>query len=180
MTAIHVTKKSTSKSENSYDVFISYAWADNKNKFVNNLYKALKDAGLEVWLDHKELPPAADFVEEFLRGVQKSDNFVPILTPNYLNSTNCGKELQSAIENKKRIVPIIREAIDFKQLPQEIERVLAIQFEATVDFNKALGELLEAVNTDPKYVRAHTLLHRRAWEWQERGEITVRLYGVPT
>lgn len=174
---INVQPTSTSPDDmgvDSYDVFISYARADNdKDNFVTKLYHALKQAGFEVWLDKEEIPPAADFKTEFIRGVQISDNFVPVYSSTYVHRPNCMEELNTAIREKKRIVPICRQKTifdenEFKDLPADVQRLHAIGFdpaEAGYNFETALKELIKALKTDLDYVRAHTRLLRRAKEW---------------
>jgi outer membrane protein assembly factor BamB len=165
-----------SQPTDSCDVFISYAWKDDElpdgkqGGFVTKLYRELTEkGGKSVWLDKKKIRAGEHISEEFLLGVQKSDNFIPILSSRYLAREDCLAELNSAIARKKRIIPVLRvEDFDFKQLPEEARRRLAIRFTDEADFDSAFQELLEAIDTDLEYVRAHTRLLVRAEEWEDR------------
>jgi WD40 repeat protein len=155
------------------DVFISYSRKDIA--FAHILVDALKSNGLETWIDWEDIPPSADWLNEILRAIEAADTFVYIVSHNSKNSEVCSKEIQHAIENQKRLVPIVIHAeIKPEELPQNIAalnwiffpdgEVLSLQ---TSGFQQAFDKLLSAIKTDLEWVKEHTRLQVRALEWQK-------------
>ncbi|MGK7877393.1 MAG: toll/interleukin-1 receptor domain-containing protein, partial [Xenococcaceae cyanobacterium] len=91
---------------NFYDGFISYGRADSK-PFAIKLHKHLTAQGLKVWLDQNDIPLAVDFQEEIYDGIDKAHNFLFIISPYSVNSEYCLKEIQRAVEDNKRIIPLL-------------------------------------------------------------------------
>ena len=84
--------------------FISYAQNDASG-MATTLYFAFRRCGLQVWLDNFE----SDVTSEGMRrGVSSCEFFLVCLTSNYLTRPWCLKELQWAVEMKKRIL-LLRE-----------------------------------------------------------------------
>ncbi|MGK7877808.1 MAG: TIR domain-containing protein [Xenococcaceae cyanobacterium] len=91
---------------NFFDVFISYGRADSKD-FAIKLHNRLTEQGLKVWFDQNDIPLAVDFQEEIYDGIDKAHNFLFIISPYSVNSEYCFKEIQGAVENNKRIIPLL-------------------------------------------------------------------------
>ncbi|MGZ4215234.1 MAG: toll/interleukin-1 receptor domain-containing protein [Solirubrobacteraceae bacterium] len=93
-----------------YDAFISYAREDSA--FVvdeGGLLEALGKQGLSVWLDVEAIPGGADFHTRIRRGIETSNGFVFVMTPDSVASEECRRELEFAIELGKLIIPSITE-----------------------------------------------------------------------
>jgi hypothetical protein len=82
-----------------FDVFISYAWADNHSGWVTEFEKALKERvyvllGKEpkFWRDAHQLSGEQKFTDEIKRSLAKSASMVLILSPAYFGSTYCAEE----------------------------------------------------------------------------------------
>ncbi|NEQ54255.1 MAG: toll/interleukin-1 receptor domain-containing protein [Leptolyngbya sp. SIO3F4] len=73
-----------------YDVFISYGRADSKD-FVVSLYKRLTEAGYRVWCDFNDIPLAVDFQNQIDSGIEKSHNFLFVISPHSVNSPYCNR-----------------------------------------------------------------------------------------
>ncbi|KAJ3114927.1 hypothetical protein HK098_007128, partial [Nowakowskiella sp. JEL0407] len=85
-----------------YDVMLSYCWTNQLN--VLRISDALKAKGFSVWID-------VDYMTSSVYGsmhqaVSSSKVIIPCLSPGYVNSANCERELSYAADKKKRIVPI--------------------------------------------------------------------------
>jgi WD40 repeat protein len=157
------------------DVFISYARVDNSSGFVNRLHKALTEAGKNTWVDYEDIPYGVDWEVEFLTNVDRADTFVPILSPEYLVRPYCQKELDRAIANNKRILPIVYRDADWDDLRPEVSKINAIFCREGENFETALASLLTTLDTDIDHVRVHTRLLTRAQEWANGQRHTSRL-----
>ncbi|KAJ3127880.1 hypothetical protein HK098_005656 [Nowakowskiella sp. JEL0407] len=85
-----------------YDVMLSYSWANKLN--VVRISKALKARGFSVWIDVDKMTD--NVFDAMHQAVTSSTVIIPCLSPGYVNSENCKRELSYAAELKKRIVPI--------------------------------------------------------------------------
>jgi tetratricopeptide (TPR) repeat protein len=161
------------------DVFISYAREDKD--FVRSLFDALDADGRDTWVDWKDIPPTVDWLEEIYAAIESADTFVFVISPCSVTSETCNKEIAHALKHNKRLVPIIRHEIDevatFESLEgcdweaaahdnwEALRRLNWIFFRESEDFDSAFQALLEILDTDLEWVKAHTRLLVRATEW---------------
>lgn len=155
---------------NRSDVFISYRRKDKE--FTRQLDQALKREGLEVWVDWEDIPPGStDFIEDIRVGIEGADVFLAVMSPAYLESTYTMGELQLAVENHKRIVPIVHKKFDHISIPKEIGHINWVYFTPHVGeentFDEAFPVLMEAILADQEYTAAHTRYLLRAREWEK-------------
>jgi len=177
------------------EVFISYS---HKNAdFVQRLYDALRASGRsdeDIWVDWEDIPKTADWWDEVKKGIESTDTFMFIITPDSLASSICLLEISHAINYKKRIIPIVHIPVDEKNAFQNlmaapldaltIERLQGrnieemaysawsvlskhnwLFFRKSDDFNNTFVKLIEVIETDLEHVRHHTRLLMRALEW---------------
>ena len=91
-------------------LFFSYSHTDRD--FVAKLAAALKARDRDVWVDWKDIPPTAEWLEKIKKGIERSRAFLFILSPNSLRSEVCSQELEHAVLHKKRIIPIVCRSIE--------------------------------------------------------------------
>jgi hypothetical protein len=89
-----------------HDVFIFYGRADSK-AFATQLYENLISQGLKLWFDQNDIPLGIDFHNQIDDGLEKSDNFLFIISPHSINSPYCRKEIELALQRNKRIIPLL-------------------------------------------------------------------------
>lgn len=153
------------------DMFISYRRIDVD--FVKKFVDATKTEGKEVWVDWEDLPPGSEqFTDDIKRGIEGSDVFISILSPDYLESEYCvDLELGYATQLHKKIIPIVYRKFDDYPIPEGISHINWIYFtpHAGQDnaFDESFSRVIEALEVDFDYVRNHTRLLLRATEWQE-------------
>ncbi|MEM9486623.1 MAG: TIR domain-containing protein, partial [Cyanobacteria bacterium P01_F01_bin.116] len=90
-----------------YDAFISYGRVDSKD-FATELCQQLNAQGFQVWFDQNDIPLGVDFQEQINDGIEKSHNFIFIISPHSVNSPYCAKEIALALKYNKRIIPILQ------------------------------------------------------------------------
>jgi WD40 repeat protein len=150
-----------------FDAFISYSRKDQT--FVRLLNEALVREGRKVWIDRKDLRPTEPWMKAIKSGIEAADNFVFVITPHSLTSTVCEAEVAHAIENHKRLVPVVRENVDVETVPPQLSEPNWIYFRENDDFDVSLDLLIKAFDTDLDYVREHSRLQLRALEWERSG-----------
>jgi WD40 repeat protein len=149
------------------DVFVSYARVDAP--FVRKLHDALRAREREAWVDLDDIPPSAEWLKEVFSGIEGSDTFVFVLSPDSVRSDVCGLELRHALGHDKRIVPIVASKIDAAAVPPSLATLNWVDFTLETEFPASLERLLQAVDTDLDFVKQHTRLLVRALEWDRAG-----------
>ncbi|HEY9636569.1 MAG TPA: TIR domain-containing protein, partial [Coleofasciculaceae cyanobacterium] len=155
--------------ESSLEAFISYSRADSD--FARKLNEALQLQGKTTWFDQESIPPGSDFQQEIYRGIECSDNFLFIISPNSVYSPYCADEVEYATKLNKRFVTILYSDVPAQDLHPELRRV------QWIDFNRYGGnlctnfsELVRTLDTDRDHVKSHTKWSLRALEWEEKGK----------
>ena len=148
------------------DVFISYSRRDKV--FTQKLYEALKASGREIWADWDSIPAASDWFAEIKDGLEKADTIVFVLSPEWLKSNECRKEYDHAVLMGKRLLPILYQMVDPKDVPAELAKINWVYMRDTDDFDAAFQVLSDAMNTDIEWVKAHTRIQVRAIEWDKK------------
>jgi hypothetical protein len=154
------------KDRTDYDIFISYSRRDKD--FVRQLWEAFERGNQNAWVDWDDIPPTADWRQEIYLGIEAANNFVFVISPHSIGSVVCAEELAHAIAQGKRLVPIVRQEVDYQAVHPELAKLNWIFFREQDDFNRAFQTLIEAIETDLSYVRSHTRLLVRAREWDNK------------
>ena len=176
------------------DVFISYS--RKNSEFADRLDDALKAAGQAVWIDRREIAPSAAWWETIKSGIDEAHTFVPIITPELLSSPVCTFEMDYALRNNKRIIPLMRHEVVKAETFGNIAAVVPTGFLAELvgdqdlldmaranfrvvetlnwiffrdedNFDAALKQLIAALQIDLHYIQTHTRLLTRAKEWEK-------------
>src|SRR5436190_5229644 len=149
------------------EVFISYSRKDKE--FVRRLDEELKRRHREVWVDWEGIPPGDTWEKTIYGAIEATHTFIFVLTPDSIGSEVCGKEIAHAAANNKRLVPIVHRDVAADAVPKSLGELNWIFFRDNDDFEEATGKLISALDTDLKWVRAHTRLLTRAIEWDANG-----------
>ncbi|GEM_PF-5229141 len=148
------------------DVFISYS-RKNKQEFVEQFCNALKQSGLNVWIDWENIPVAAPWREEVNIGIENAHTFLMVLSGESVGSKYCLDELNHAIANNKRLIGVVwKKDFSSEQVPLALSKLNWINFNSPNQFEQEFLKVLAAIKTDLDYVKSHTNLQRRALEWE--------------
>ncbi|WP_020533140.1 TIR domain-containing protein [Flexithrix dorotheae] len=147
------------------EVFISYSRKDAD--FARKLNNKLQVYGKTTWFDQESIAEGSDFAKEILKGIESSDNFLFIISPDSIDSEYCEKEVIFASELNKRFIPIIYRKTNESAIPEALKKVQWIDFEGK-DFDATFGKLVFTLDTDREYVQSHTKWQRRSVEWMDR------------
>ncbi|NUO79642.1 SUMF1/EgtB/PvdO family nonheme iron enzyme [candidate division KSB1 bacterium] len=116
--------------------FISYAREDGG--FALQLAKALRAAGVEIWLDQLDIPAGVRWDRAVQTALETCGRFLIILSPAAIDSENVQDEIAVALDENKTIVPVLYRAC---KTPLRLRRLQHVDF--TGDFQPALAELLD-------------------------------------
>lgn len=152
------------------DIFLSYSRKDKE--FVQKLAKSLADDKRDVWVDWEDIPVTADWLEEIYQGIRESNAFVFVISPDSVQSEVCGWELKYALDNKKRLIPILRrdiiEDVDKQAMHPAVSSHNWIFFRDQDNYDEMYKLLDLALNTDLEHTRMHTRVLVRAREWENK------------
>src|SRR5437016_3655160 len=151
----------------SQEVFISYSRKDKE--FVGRLDEALKRRDREAWVDWEGIPPGDTWEKTIYGAIEATHTFIFVLTPDSIASEICGKEIAHAAANNKRLVPIVYRDVTAERVPKSLGELNWLFFRDSDDFEEATDTLIRALDTDLKWVHAHTRLLTRAIEWDANG-----------
>ncbi|MBD2465713.1 toll/interleukin-1 receptor domain-containing protein [Oscillatoria sp. FACHB-1407] len=150
------------------DVFISYSRRDKA--FVQSLHQALQANNRDTWVDWQDIPLGTAWWNEIQSGIEASDTFIFVISPDSLASKVCNQEIDHAVLYRKRLMPIVRrDDFDSALLHPSLGEHNWLFFRERDDFNQAFQSLIEALDTDLNHVRMHTRLLIRAIEWENNG-----------
>ena len=154
--------------QESAKIMISYSQKDTD--FVNRLYGGLTMGGIsaeDIWIDWEGIQPSADWMAEITKGIQGADVFVFVISPNSINSEVCSREIQIAVDNNKKFVPLLyRKPAQESSMPEIVKAKQWIDFREQDDFEEAISVLIETIKNDLEWVAEHTRLLTKALEWQ--------------
>jgi len=146
-------------------VFISYSRKDKD--FVRKLGDALAAQQHEAWVDWKDIPLTAEWQREIFANIEAAENFLFLISPDSVVSSNCRKEIDHAALNNKRMVPIYYRSVPDETIPEALNRFQRLDFSADDDFDSKLAVLIAALDADLGWVQMHTRLLTRAREWEQ-------------
>lgn len=156
---------------NQREVFLSYARSDHKIAW--QLDDRLKAAGRTTWIDRSGIEPTEEWLAAIHAGIDRSDNFVLLVSPRSVASPWCAREVEAAAARNKRLIPVLVEPTDPASLPPLMAARQWI--DCATDFDAGLARLIKALDRDLAYVHEHTRLLGRAIDWKSgRGGLLTR------
>ena len=160
-------------------IFISYSRRDLG--FAQKIVDALASQNLEMWIDWKSIPKGEDWEQEIYRGIEAADALLFLISPDSIRSRMCNTEIIHALKNRKRILPILlhktttSEFLD-EHARAEIERLNWVFCQEEIDdFNTAIDQIRNTIQTDYDWVRFHTALLTKALAWERSNQDRSRL-----
>jgi len=145
-------------------VFVSYS---RKNKdFCRHLTDELQKRDLDFWVDWEGIPPTVDWMKEIEKGIEEADTFIAIVSPDWISSPICLEELDIAVKNGKRLVPVVPCDILWNTVPAALAHLNFIFFTEAFEFDKQFNTLFTALDTDYDWLKTHRRLQVKALEWE--------------
>lgn len=177
------------------DVFISYSRKDIA--FAKLIRQSLQASDLEPWIDWERIPVGENWWREICQAIAEANVFMFIISRNSIGSPVCKDEINEALQNRKRIIPIIVDDLKpeaVREFAPDLPQINWVAFEQDHNFQltenpevvsdkpedrlvalpklpqfqDALAKLSQAIHTDWDWVKFHTALQVDALRWQNR------------
>ena len=149
-------------------VFISYSRRDS-GEFADELLVGLELAGFAAFLDRHDIAAGEEWEVRLGALIRQADTVVYVISPESVKSPRCEWEVNHALAETKRIVPIIFKSVPDADIPVELQRRQFIAFDTGSGFTRPLAQLAEALGQDLGWIREHTRLNELAQRWYGRG-----------
>src|SRR6476660_5704634 len=125
-------------------VFISYSRANVD--FARDLYDKLLALDFKLWRDRSEIEAGEDWWQQIQEAINGVETMVLILSPQALASPIVAKEWRYARQIGTRVIPVIGEDIDFKNVPRWVGKLDIMDFrqgasECDLIWDKFLNQL---------------------------------------
>lgn len=146
------------------DVFVSYSRKDAA--LVRQIVDVLEARGKVVWVDFDDIPPAVDWFDRIAAGIDSSDNFLCMISPDWVSSEICRREIEHAAQRNKRMIPALARGVDASLVPPAAARINWISFERPEALDGAIATLVEQMETDLEHVQGHTRWGQEAQDWE--------------
>lgn len=157
------------------DIFVSYSRKDSAT--ARKLIEEFKSIDLKPWVDWEDIPPAVDWLDQILQGIERSDAFIFLVSPDSAISEVCKVEIAHAVKNNKRIIPILVRDVDTKTVVESIRGLNWIYMRETDKFEEAIEKIKIGINLDIEWVTEHRRLQVLALEWDRRKDPSLLLRG---
>ena len=175
------------------DVFISYSRKDIA--FARLIQQALQQSEIDTWIDWERIPIGEQWWKEICEAIAQANVFMFIISLSSIGSKVCKDEIDQAIKNHKRIIPIIVDDLKpevIQEFAPDLPKINWIIFEKDhvfqieenpevhserpedhlvalpklPQFKEALERLSVAIHTDWDWVKFHTRLQLDALRWE--------------
>jgi WD40 repeat protein len=147
------------------DAFLSYSRRDGEAAV--RLAELLAERGKDVWVDQQDIPASSRWRDELARAIEVSDAVIALVTPAWLASENCRQEMEHADAAGKRIVPVLGAPVD--RVPDALAARQWVELPAGTDWSAPVERILDAIETDLPYVRAHARYLEETQRWTAAG-----------
>ncbi len=127
-------------------IFISYSRADSD--FALKLGKDLRSARIDIWIDQLDVPLGDLWDRVTEEALENCESLIVILSGTSVNSENVMDEIAYALEEKKKIIPVLYESC---KIPFRIRRFQRSNFMHSYD--NGLQQLLNALNIQPSIAK---------------------------
>lgn len=156
-------------------ILISYSRKDST--MARKLIEEFKALDLEVWVDWEDIPPAVGWLEQIEQGIEQSDAFIFMISPDSVISEVCKVEVEHARKNHKRIIPILVRDVEHQHVMPTIRNLNWIFIREEDDLQQALEKLRIAINLNLEWVEEHRRLQVRALDWDRKKDPSLLLRG---
>jgi hypothetical protein len=99
-----------------HKLMISYS--RSQTPFVNGFYQELSKAGYSIWLDYRSIVPARPWLDQIQEGIAWADTVLLVVSKESILSDHVEEEWSLALQEGKRMILVIFDAVDLSQYPQ--------------------------------------------------------------
>ena len=149
------------------------AAADKDEVIKEKIRKTLMRESITVWTNKTDIKTGTGFEKAINQGIEGADNFVYLISLDSLQSEYCQQELNQALANNKRIIPLLVAETDFKLIPLELKKLQFIDFtqsENEAEYRFSTDKLLQELKKESSYYEKHKILLVKARKWQKQNQ----------
>ncbi len=147
------------------------ASSDKDDEIKEKIRKTLMRESLTVWTNKIDIKTGSSFQKAINQGIEGADNFVYLMSMDSLKSEYCQQELNQALANNKRIIPLLIQEIDLDLIPFQLQKLQFIDFTKSEDeqeYEFSADKLLGELKQEPSYYEKHKILLVKARKWQNQ------------
>jgi hypothetical protein len=150
-------------------VFISYSRRDSSD-FADELVAGLELIGFAPFLDRHDVAAGEEWEARLGSLIQQADTVVYVISPEAVKSERCEWEVNRALAQSKRLMPVIFKPVaEPEMIPEKLRSRQFIRFDIGFGIARPLAQLADALRQDIDWIREHTRLGELAIRWEERG-----------
>jgi len=101
-------------------IFLSYSRSDAQK--ADSWLANLEYYGYRIWIDRVNIPGGQQWMKTIVRSIQEAQAVLLLLSPNSVRSDNVRREIDIAVQYKKRIIPL---ELQTTRIPEEFLYQLA-------------------------------------------------------
>lgn len=150
-------------------IFISYSRRDSSD-FAEELVAGLELAGFTPFLDRHDIAAGEEWEARLGGLIRQADTVVFVVSPQAVKSQRCAWEVDTALAETKRVLPVIFKTVSDADIPQDLQRRQFVRFDTGQGINRPLAQLVDALRQDIDWIREHTRLSESSARWKSRGE----------
>lgn len=157
------------------NVFVSYSRLDTE-VFALELAAALEAfGGFAVSIDQHSIVEGEEWKRRLGALIAEADSMVFIISPGSVGSGICHWEVEEAVRQAKRILPVLWQPAGAQAVPEQLAAINYTRFDGGRSFVLGVKALIAALKTDLDWLREHTRLLSRATDWVNDGRAANRL-----
>jgi WD40 repeat protein len=149
------------------------AAVDTDEAIKEKIRKTLMRESFTVWTNKTDIKTGTAFPEAINQGIEGADNFVYLISLDSLNSEYCQWELNQALANNKRIIPLLVAETDLELIPLQLKKLQFLDFtqsENAEEYRFSADKLLQELKKEPSYYEKHKILLVKARKWQKQNQ----------
>lgn len=127
-------------------VFVSHA-SEDKDRFVIEFARRLRENGVDAWLDQWEMKPGDSLVDKiFEEGLKDARAVIVVLSTVSVQKPWVREELNNSVVNRirrgTRLIPVV---IDDCEVPESLRSTLWQKIDDVADYDQSLQRILSAI-----------------------------------
>ena len=127
-------------------VFVSHA-SEDKDHFVVEFSRRLRENGVNAWLDQWEMKPGDSLVDKiFEEGLKEARAVIVVLSKVSVQKPWVREELNTSVVNRisrgTRLIPVV---IDDCEVPESLRSTLWQKVDDLADYSQSLQRILSAI-----------------------------------
>lgn len=144
-------------------IFISYVHSRDR-ELVDHIATELSKAGFSPWVDSKSIPYGEEWWIEITDAIKKALTVVFLISQESIKSKYCNEELNLALSNGKRIIPILVRSTS--NIPKQLDRLQYLEMLSDSELGSKLQDLIIALKTNYAWEKYHVGLLNKVHEYK--------------